>query len=617
MKDSEPQLEAYHCGIRLLWFAIQQKEQSPVEGSTLCADGSPPGRCREISAVVLRLNRLIVSLPARAYRPVYMLLCLRNLADSVAVAPTLRLFTAIVGSFPASYQEAVDSDDDDDDAFYGTIQLRSEVIEGLCVRHSLLDAFFADLDRYKTSGERRPAAIPARLDFLKFILLNSAVTLNQEHLSQLWKLGVERDAPERRFARERDCFFQWIADVCPAVPDGNVEPHIEASQAFSMEHAKVLFLSSIATVRPEFMSVSAFRCIDRYTKLVNSVEGRIVVAPTVAESKSKEQSQVVQVLAPDLLGVDAIWSAAVTCRVSEVSRSASDLLLSLYGGLIPGADSPAQLRKAFVVECTRRIRDVLDAQSTERSASKAGAVLEDSDSEFEVNQCLNLLINFTKRVEESTQLSSDPLSVKDLIPARRDGGSGRGAAGAVGGDDLTVTVWYYDEKKTFDVGISTAATVFDFRDKVAKLVGLEPHEFRVVHKNGLPEKDHSQAVSASSLSQLPKVTIIKAKKKQSAMIKERLEEARNTAATAATIIARACYQRFVVITHSCLWIVCSVYCGCPRTSPAGPFCSTAVSDERCGADRPATRRSDCSGRCRRCAESSCVASGSCRLRARL
>jgi len=260
-------------------------------------------------------------------RKLFMDRCMTNLKDHNSVPQALDLLRCIVETYP-------------DKAAIKEGELSCwQVIQQLNEEEDLLAAFFQDFTQFKreayqilngkedTDDARIPgnrhrgflASVRARLDFLSFVMANSNLQLSTTNVDNLWEACAQQSCSDS----EEELFFTWLSTAACGSADTDT-----SDQFVIMDFAvsEYLFTTWMSTMKPEELSIPAYKCLEQYFLFLNTRNGKIEII--------KEGNSFV-VLDADLDGLAIHWNAALQATNEEVLSAASSFLSKLPGHLAP------------------------------------------------------------------------------------------------------------------------------------------------------------------------------------------------------------------------------------------------------------------------------------------
>lgn len=171
-----------------------------------------------------------------------------------------------------------------------------------------------------------------RLDFIRFALKDGQLWLGHQQALMVWESLAENPA----FPSDRDACFKWFAKLVSDEPD--IEP----------ETAKKIFTENVHKIPPQHLTENGFRCFDRFFRMVNINERRLV-----AWRRGFVTEKV------DLVGLEYLWKAVLVAPDNIVYKPI-ELLRDVYTNLSPKLQQD-QIHLEFIQVCMQQLQIIYES----------------------------------------------------------------------------------------------------------------------------------------------------------------------------------------------------------------------------------------------------------------
>ncbi|ELR15597.1 ubiquitin domain containing protein [Acanthamoeba castellanii str. Neff] len=441
-------------GMDVLWKLAMQEGEGIQDALATCAFDN-----------LVELLKLELVAPVRT---TYTERCAENLMKSVCMPQSLELLIKIVETNPKKG--------------------RKKVVDALARKYKLLDAFFADLQKYKREvhsaeeseddgGKKKKKKkknkgrvvlmryphmqqIKIRLSFLEFLLVNSSSTLTAAQVDVLWdNLITNALVPE-----EREACFAWLEKSSANKPDGFV--------AFDESVIQHLFVDKMAQMDCTLLNQAGFNVFHRYFLAINEKKDRL--------KRVDKATDELYVASPDLIGIDNLWQIALDAQDVEVSQAAIRTLNELHQN-VSGESLKAKVGK---------IREAYIGVAMSHLSKEAATLKPDSPaphgSQQRIQRCLTLLKTFVEdfdargRKAAAVSAATSAASAAQAGAPPQAGGTVSGPSGTLvtrRGADMGPPISFYvktDLKPSFTVHLRSRDTLGALKRKVSQIVERPP-----------------------------------------------------------------------------------------------------------------------------------------------
>jgi len=233
---------------------------------------------------------------------------------------------------------------------------RHEIINRLQCQHSLVVLVSENLSNYINkarqlykdnsnlnsgtllSGSRFSHAqeVQERLSFLRFLLKDGRLWLCAPQAKQIWKCLAENAI----FSDDREACFKWFSQL------------MSEEQDLDPEMNKSFFENNLLQLDPSLVTESGIECFDRFFKIVNLKEGKLILKRRVFLTQDL-----------DLIGLDYLWKVVLNCS-EEVANSGIELIKEIYTNLGPClSDQKLDIHADFIQSCIDRLQVFYDIVS--------------------------------------------------------------------------------------------------------------------------------------------------------------------------------------------------------------------------------------------------------------
>jgi hypothetical protein len=228
-----------------------------------------------------------------------------------------------------------------------------------------------------------------RLDFLEFLLQNSAICVTAEQIGTLWNLHVEHPlTPE-----EREMFFEWLGRVSVSPAVFARQTRMRSSESgFTDALIKWLFEQKMLRgIDCAHLSRSGFSLFRTYFLYVNYREGLIKPLETPPGSLPYYCASYPP------LGIDVMWQLALESLDEQLAASAIVTLNQLFQH-VPQESTRTKSkanREAYIRSCVKKLATVV--------ADVAGAspmVVGSRPKTGKIERCLVMLIDLVRMFEK-------------------------------------------------------------------------------------------------------------------------------------------------------------------------------------------------------------------------
>ncbi|XP_064393950.1 probable ubiquitin carboxyl-terminal hydrolase FAF-X [Halichondria panicea] len=228
---------------------------------------------------------------------------------------------------------------------------RNEIISHLDTNYHLLSHICSNLETYMQSVRKLLEVNPdldpetlcldgrfnhfnqlqSRLDFVRFSLKDGQLWLGHQQALMVWESLADRPA----FPSDREACFRWFAKLVSDEPD--IEP----------ETAKRIFTENVHKIPPQHLTENGFRCFDRFFRMVNINERRLV-----AWRRGFVTENV------DLVGLEYLWKSVLVSPEAIVHKPI-ELLKDVYTNLSTKLQSN-QVHLEFIKVCMMRLQRIYE-----------------------------------------------------------------------------------------------------------------------------------------------------------------------------------------------------------------------------------------------------------------
>ncbi|KAL5475916.1 hypothetical protein EMCRGX_G025794 [Ephydatia muelleri] len=217
--------------------------------------------------------------------------------------------------------------------------------------------------------------VQSRLDFIRFALRDGQLWLAHQHALMVWESLQEKPA----FDVDREACLKWFAKLVSDEPD--IEP----------ETARKIFIENVHQIPPHLLTDSGFRCFDRFFRMVNMNERRLV---SWKKGFTTDNT--------DLLGLDYLWKAVLLSPESIVSKPI-ELLKDVYTNLSPKLQQE-QIHQEFIQDCLNRLELILSGLKQYKAGeteNEPSSNRQSFDTEVtKMVRCLTLLKEYVIETDE-------------------------------------------------------------------------------------------------------------------------------------------------------------------------------------------------------------------------
>ena len=219
-----------------------------------------------------------------------------------------------------------------------------------------------------------------RLNFLKFLYLNSSETLQLKHAQILWESLIINAVTEE----EHENAFSWFASA--------LNTWFNEGVVINEELTHHVFTDLILTLDPRFYSLEGYQCFERFFISLNKQHGLI----------ASEFDNDFEVKEMPLLGQQYLWELLLQARNKKVFKAAKKFLKKIYQGTRQPQDEIMQelIRNCmgFISEGSERHKNAMDV-----------------DAANQIHRSLSVLINFLQDFENRAKTETIEITIKNHI----------------------------------------------------------------------------------------------------------------------------------------------------------------------------------------------------------
>lgn len=249
--------------------------------------------------------------------------------------------------------------------------------------------------------------ITERLEFLKFLAVNSTYTISRKEVNIIWSCLVD----ESNISYDEEALFKWLKESCESAPGKNPVWELEdIGVIFNERFGKGTGDMSTLTLDGFYCSQSFFLLSNEtndnlqrilkskissssMTSFGNSSGGQFSTFSFNKAKKSKQEDPtepnfVVNIEPKDLEGISNIWQIAIECQNKEVSQRVINFLVQLYYNLAPSLE---EKKKEINIECIETALSLM--KSAQENIEKS--------EEMKSGEIINILAIFNEFLAQS------------------------------------------------------------------------------------------------------------------------------------------------------------------------------------------------------------------------
>lgn len=219
-----------------------------------------------------------------------------------------------------------------------------------------------------------------RLNFLKFLYLNSAETLQLKHAHILWETLIINAVTEE----EHESVFSWLAS--------SLNTWYNEGVIVNEELTHYIFTDFILKLDPRFYSLGGYHCFEKYFISLNKQHG-IITSDFDGDFEVKETP---------ILGLQYLWEILLQARNKKVFKNSKYFMKKIYQGL-------RQPHEEVMQELIRNCMGFI-SEGSERQKNTM-----DIDALNQIYRSLCVLIDFLQDFESMAQHESLEITVKNHI----------------------------------------------------------------------------------------------------------------------------------------------------------------------------------------------------------
>lgn len=275
------------------------------------------------------------------YYPKKLVECLEICGDMIAkdqsVLHFAKIYTQIRDLLKEHNQSGIAIKDLSQAVIINIIQFKCKAVQKGIEHENDLTDFYETFITYEIQKLSYYSELERRLNLLQYLLANNSQKTQFRHFNKL----LEAFTTNGISGKEIDIFLQFILYILG----------LSQGLFFIAEGAfDSFFFDFLLKIDTKAYSSSAFQCLKELFIGMNEIYRHI------------ELSQIgdLEIISPELIGLNAIWEIALDAQDQKVQKSANDLLFLIYKIKKPYKEERRVVYESFVTKCMSYVKSAID-----------------------------------------------------------------------------------------------------------------------------------------------------------------------------------------------------------------------------------------------------------------